>query len=251
VLDNRHGRLATRSGAGGLYAILRISDGLLGCAFADLHSLAADIDARIVHHCEHRDQSAIFRPDEFADAGAIVSIAHDTCGGGVDAELVFQADAANIVFRPERTVVLDMIFRHQEQRDAAAALRRARQTRKHQMDDVVSQIMLTPGDIDFLTLNQIFAFMLAVPDRRGGAAQRADVRAGLRFGQVHCAGPLPADEIRQISCFLRLRSVMLQRINRADAQHRQKVERQICAAEVFEHIAGEREGKALPAEFFR
>ena len=43
--------------------------------------------------------------------------------------------------------------------------------------------------------------------------------------------------------------MVFKRLDRAYAEHREKVERHVRGAEVFEHIASEREGQALPAEF--
>jgi len=46
-------------------------------------------------------------------------------------------------------------------------------------------------------------------------------------------------------------TVMFQRLDRADRQHRQQIERHIRRAEVFEHVARQRERQPLPAEFGR
>ena len=80
-----------------------------------------------------------------------------------------------------------MIFRHDKKRDTAAALGRVGQARKDEVDDVLRQLMLAPSDVDLLALDPVLAGMLAIPDRHGGRAQRADIAAGLRFGQVHRA----------------------------------------------------------------
>ena len=104
MLHDGHGVLVGRACAGRLHAIPRIAERLLRRPLADLDALVADIDARIVHHREHRREAAVGRADQFADALVIVAIAHDAGGRGVDAEFVFEADAAHIVARTERTV---------------------------------------------------------------------------------------------------------------------------------------------------
>ena len=53
------------------------------------------------------------------------------------------------------------------------------------MDDVLRQVVIAIGDEDLLAGDQI-----ALAVRHGPAAQRADIGAGLRLGQIHRAGPL-------------------------------------------------------------
>ena len=67
--------------------------------------------------------------------------------------------------------------------------RRIGQPRQHQVDDVVGEIVVAVGDEDLLAGDAV------VPSRAralGARAQRAEVGAGLRLGQVHRAGPLAA-----------------------------------------------------------
>ena len=249
MLDDRHRRLVRRAGAGGLDPLGGEGGGLLRRAFADLHALVANIDPGIVHHREHRREPAILGPDQLADAFLVVAIGHDASGRGVDPELVLEADASKVVLRPERAVVIEMVLRHDKQRDAAAPLGRAGQAGKHQVDDVARQLVLAPGDVDLLPLDAVLAGVFAVLDQGGGGAQRADIAARLRFGQVHRARPFAAHQLGEVARLLLVAAMMIERLDRAHRQHRQQVEGHVGGAEIFQHIAGEREGQALPAIF--
>ena len=249
VFENGHGFLIPRACARGLDALGSVIGRLLRRALADLDALIADIDARIVHHREHRREPAIFGTHQLAHAFAIVAIAHDAGGRGVDAELVLDADAAQIIAAAERSIWFHVELRHDEQRYAAAAFGRVGRSCQDEVDDILRQLVLAPGNVNLLALDRPFPGVLAVLDRMGGGPQSADIGARLRLGQVHGAGPCPADQLRKILLLQLARPVMLQRLDRADAQHRKQIEGHIRRAEIFEHVAGEREGQALTAEF--
>ena len=106
VLDDGGGR-AGGGGALALLAFLGEVAGLLEGAFGDGQSLHADGEARVVHHREHAFQAAVFLADQIADRPFAVAIGHDAGRAGADAELMFQGDAAQIVPRAERAVVVD------------------------------------------------------------------------------------------------------------------------------------------------
>ncbi len=248
MFENGDGGLVRRTGPRGLDPLACVHLRLLGGTLADLHALVADIDARVVHHREHRHEPAVLRADQFADAFAFVAIGHHAGGRGVDAELVFDADTANIVALAERTVGFDMVFGHDEQRDAPASFRRIGHAGEDQVNDILRQLVLTPGDVDFLALDAVLARMFAVLDRVGGGAQRADIGACLRFGEVHRPRPFAADQLGQVLFLQLLRPVVFERFHRADAEHGQQVERHVGRAEILEHVTRQREGQALAAE---
>src|SRR5690606_18577133 len=103
-----------------------------------------------------------------------------------------------------------------EQRYAAAAVGRAGQACEDEMNDVLGQIVLAEGDEDLLPGDPVLAGVLSVLDRRRGRAHRAEVAARLWLGEVHRARPLAADQLRQIGRLLRLATVMIERLGRAD-----------------------------------
>ncbi len=88
-----------------------------------------------------------------------------------------------------RHVVARAVFeklRHQEQRNALGARRRIGQPRQHEVDDVVGEVVFAIGNEDFRAGDAIAAVACAL----GLGAQRADIGAGLRLGELHGAHPV-------------------------------------------------------------
>ena len=109
---------------------------LLIGALGDRHTLHPDKEARAVHHREHAFEAAIFLADAPADGALVLAIGEDAGRRGMDAELLLEAQGAEVVARPGAALGVGQEFRHQEQRDAAAAGRRVRGARQHHVDDV-------------------------------------------------------------------------------------------------------------------
>src|SRR3546814_14054551 len=63
-------------------------------------------------------------------------VVHDAGRLRVNAHLVFERPDGHVVARSERTVLPDEELRSQEQADALDPLRRARQAREDQVDDI-------------------------------------------------------------------------------------------------------------------
>ena len=139
----------------------------------------------------------------------------------MDAELVFDRMGAHVVARAERAVGVEQKLGHQEQRNAARAGRRVGQAREHEVDDVIGQVVLAVGDEDFLTLDAIAAIAGAL----GAGAQRADVGACLRLGELHRAGPFAGDEFFEIGALELFAAVGVERVDRAHGQQRANAER--------------------------
>ena len=248
VLGDGHRGLVGRSGAGRLHALHRIGLRLLPGGLGHLHPLRADVDPRRVHHREHQLEPVVLVADQLADALVVVAVAHHAGRRGVDAQLVLDADDLEVVARAEGPVRGDVMLGHDEQGDAARSGGRAGGAGQDQVDDVVGQFVLAPGDEDLGALDPVLAGVLAFGDRGGAGPQRADVAARLGLGQVHRPRPLAADQPGQVERLLRLAAVGLQRLDRADRQHRQQGEGEVGRAEVLQHAAGEGEGQALAAE---
>ena len=153
--------------------------------------------------------------DEEADGAAFVAVDHGAGGRGVDAELVLDRMRAHVV---ARAVGHDL--GHQEQRKAFGARRRVGQAGQHEMDDVVGQVVLAIGDEDFRAGDAI----AAVGGALGLGAQRADVGAGLRLGELHGAHPFAADELAEIARFEIVAAVRGERVDRRHGQHRADAE---------------------------
>ena len=131
-----------------LDALSGIGQGLLVGALGQAQPLVTDGQAGIVHHGEHAAHALILLAEEKAHRTVVVTVGHDAGGARLDAQLVLQRDAAQIVAAAEAAVVARQELGHQEQRDAFGPGRRAVEPRQHQMDDVLGQIVLAVGDED-------------------------------------------------------------------------------------------------------
>ena len=213
-------RARWRAARAALPALARIGERLLGRALGDGHALQPDRQPRLVHHGEHAGHAAVLLADEEAGGAAIVAVDHGAGGRGMDAELVLDRMRARVVARAERAVGIEQEFGHEEERDALGAGRRIGQPRQHQMDDVVGEVVLAIGDEDLLPGDAIAAVGRAL----GPGAQRADVGAGLRLGELHGAHPFAGDELGQIGALEFVAAVRGERIDPRHGQHRPEAE---------------------------
>ena len=194
--DDRRRLRRLHAGGAALPALARVGHRLLRGGFGDADALQADRKPRAVHHGEHAGHAGILLADEVADRAALIAENHRAGRRAVDAELVLDRMGANVIAGAGRTVGIEQKFRHQEQRNAARARRRIGQPGEHEMNDVVGEIVLAVGDEDFLALEAVGAVARAL----GARAQRADVGAGLRLGELHGAGPFAGHELGQETC---------------------------------------------------
>ena len=81
----------------------------------------------------------------------------------MNAHLVLDRAADDAVARAERAIGVGQELRHEEQRDALDARRRAFDAGEHEMDDVVGEIVLAGGDEDLLAGDGVGAVALAGP----------------------------------------------------------------------------------------
>jgi hypothetical protein len=159
---------------------------------------------------------------------------------------VVQRVGEEIVAGPERTVVVDEEFRHQEQRDAAGSRRRIRQAGEHQMDDVVGGVVFAPGDEDLLAEDAVGAVVAAF----GAGLQHAEIGAGMRLGQVHRAGPFAGDHFGQIGLLQCVAAVGVDRLGGAHGQRRAERKRHRAGVPHFKRCNVEHMRQRLAAEFF-
>ena len=241
--DDRIGRQVRVLGAGqrpALQALARIGDRALIRRLGDRQALQPDVQARVVHHGEHRAHAAMRLAQQ--PAGRLLE-AHDARRRAVDAHLVLDPGAHEAVARPGRAISFRQELRHQEQADAARALGRIRQAREHQMHDVRGQILLARGDEDLGAGDRVRAVVVGL----GAGADQAEVGAALRLGQAHGAAPRARGQLRQIERLQLFGGVGLDRQIRAGAQPRIVAEREIRRADHLVHDDLDRFGQALAA----
>ncbi|SAL08108.1 hypothetical protein AWB81_08602 [Caballeronia arationis] len=185
MLDDRD-RLFRRAIDGtALHAISRVRHRPLIRLVRHRNALHADRETRRVHHDEHVFEAAIFFADQIADCAAVVAVLQHGGRARLDAEFVLDRHAMHVVAFAKRPVFVHHELRHEEERDALDAFRRARRAREHEMDDVVRHVVLAIGDEDLRAEH----LERAVALRLGARTHEREIGARLRLGQVHRAGP--------------------------------------------------------------
>ena len=167
--------------------------------------------------------------DQVADGAFVLAEGHDRGRAAVDAQLVFDGGADQVVALAQRAVVIDQELRHEEQRNALQSRRRIRQAGQHEVDDVLGAVVLAPGDEDLGAADQIGA----VAGRLGLGADGGEVGAGIRLGQVHGAGPGAFDHLRQVLLLQFVGSVVGDGLDGAAGQHRAQAEGHVGATSTF------------------
>ncbi len=113
------------------------------------------------------------------------------------------AGAGDIVAFSQASIVVDKIFRHQENGDSPGSRRVSFDTRQDRMDNIFRQIMLAVGDKDFIARESECPIIIF--HRCGG--KRADIGSGFGFGQQHGAAPLRRCQFCEVFLFLLLTAV--------------------------------------------
>ncbi len=244
VLDDRAHAATVPARRAALAAVAGVGDRLLRRPLGDADPLDTDLQACVVHHREHALQALVRLADEVADrAFAAVAEAHDAGRRGVQAELVLDRAADDVVARAEAPIRLDQKLRHQEQRNPLGAGGRVRQAGEHQVDDVVGEVVLAEGDEDLLAEQAV----AAVRRRLGAGPQRREVGARLRLGQVHRPHPLAGDELLEEDALKFRRGVGRHRLDGGDGQGRPEPEGERRGVPHLEGGDAERDRQALAA----
>ena len=160
----------------------------------------------------------------------------------MNAQLVLQPDRGRGV---SRAVFQD--FWHDEERDTLGSVRRTGRARQHQVNDIVGAVVFTPGDVDFLTGDGPGPVRIGF--RLG--AQRANVRTGLRLGQVHRRRPLTCEQFGQVLVTLLLGPMREQGLDRAIGQHRTQAKGHVRGLDHFQHRHAQRARQAHAADLGR
>ena len=231
-----------RAGGAALAALAGIVERLLERGLGHAHALQADIEPGRVHHREHAGQPPVLLADEPADGAAVVAEGHGAGRRGVDAELVLDSGAAQVVAGSVR-----QHLRHEEERDAAGARGRILEPGQHEVADVVGKIVLAVGDVDLGPGDPVAAVALSFRTR----AQGGEVRARLRLGQVHGRGPLARDELCEVALLQFVGAVGGQRLDAAGGEQRAEAEGEVRPVPHLGAGGGDEVGQALAAMFGR
>jgi hypothetical protein len=95
---------------------------------------------------------------------------------------------------PRIVVAVGQEFRHDEQRDALDALRRALDAGQHKMDDVGGQIVFAGGNENLFAADCV----AAVVGGHGLCFDQSEIGAAMSLRQVHRARPFAGNQFRQI-----------------------------------------------------
>ena len=215
VFDDGHALLAAAINRAALHTLAGVLHGLLVRALGHSHTLQADGVTGGVHHDEHVFQPTVFLADQIADSATVIAKLQHGGRAGLDAQFVLDADAIHIITRAQAAIGIEQKFRNHKQADALHPLGRTINPRQHQVDDVLSHIVLAVGDEDFGAAD----FVAAIGLGAGLAAHLRQVRAGLRLGQVHRACPFAAGEFFQVLGFEGIATGGEQRFNRPVGEH--------------------------------
>src|SRR5210317_171730 len=134
---------------------MRVAPCQLAGPFADSHTLQSNLYPRVVHHREHCGKALVFFADQVTNCTVALAIVKNTCRATVNAELVFYGSGNEIIPFARIPICVEKKLRHQEQRDTTDTLRCTIDTRQHEMDDVLGEFVVTPGDVYLVAENSI------------------------------------------------------------------------------------------------
>jgi hypothetical protein len=146
MADDRHRRRRAFDGPA-LHAIAGVGHGMLVGALRNRQALQADGEARRVHHDEHVLEAFVFLADQGADRAAVVAVDHDAGRAGMDAQLVFDRHAMDVVaLDPRVPSALTRNFGTTNSEMPLTPFGRIRRARQHQVDGVLRHVVVAVGD---------------------------------------------------------------------------------------------------------
>ena len=235
-------RSAGSPGDPALDAVAGEGERLLVGALGDGEAFDPDAEPGHVHHREHVLEAAILLADQRADGPRPVAEGEHGGGAAVDAELVLERDAAHVVVAAGRAARIGQELGHDEQRDALHPLGGIGRPGQDQVDDVGRQVVIAVGDEDLLPGDEV---VVAAAD--GARLDRGQVRAGLRLGQAHGAGPFARDQLGQIELLLLVRAMEQDRLDRTLGQQRAEAEAHVGRVPHLLHGGVDEPGQSLAA----
>ena len=180
MTHNRHARRAGKTNVLHLHTLDALAS-IVECREigpgAQRHTLESHTDAGGVHQLKHDQDALMLLADQLADAVAILAITHRTGRRAMNAELLFQSDAGDVIGRAGLSLRVESEFGNQKQAQPLDSRRRAFETRQHQVNHVVDQIVIAAADEDFLSLDVVVSVALY-----GAGRDVTDRRSGMRLG---------------------------------------------------------------------
>ena len=133
----------------------------------------------------------------------------------MDADLLFDRDAGQVVAFAEGAIIVHQELGDDEARDSLGSRRGIRGSGEDDVDRVLREIVLTPGDEDLGTGDPVTA---VISGNRLGA-ECTDVGSCVGLGQHHRAAPLAQDEFLEKGRLLFLGRVLGQHVHGPVGQH--------------------------------
>ena len=152
MIDDRPAFAARVAERGALNPLTGVGAGALVGALGDGQALDPDPDPGQVHHQKHVFDAAVLLARQIAHRALVLAIEHDRRGAGVDAQLVFQRGAADLVGLAQGAVAVDQHLGHDVERNALDPRRPVGAPRQHHVDDVLGQVVIAVGDENFSPL---------------------------------------------------------------------------------------------------
>ena len=163
----------------------------------------------------------------------------------MDAHFLFKLANGHTVALTQRAVLFHDELRNDEQRHAFDAVWPAGDLRQNKVNDVFRHVVITGRDKDFLARDLVAAVFL----RNRLRAHQTQIRATMRFGQVHGAGPLAGGHLRQKCLLLLVRTVEIDGRIGTMGQALVHVERHVRRHKRFLRGCVHQVGQALPTIF--
>ena len=165
----------------------RVVEGGLVGSRRERGALQPHLNACRVHHVEHQLHAGLLFAEQ--EPLAPVVAAEDQGAGrrAVNAELLLEARADDVVRLPERAVGVDSYLRNDEEGQSRSPVRRTRSAGQHRVNDVLGEVVIARRDEDLLALDQVAT--VGLPD--GAGLGCPNVGACLGLGEAHRACPLP------------------------------------------------------------
>ena len=199
---------ALAGAAAPLHAGARVVRRLLEGALGDRVALQADRQPRRVHHDEHVFEAAIGLADQVAHGAIAFAERHHAGGTGMDAELVFDRHAAQVIARAEFAVCSPTRTFGTRNSEMPRTPSGAPSMRASTMCMMLSVKSCSPQVMKIFWPKRRNSSTAGRPPGHLGHGARADQRqigAGLRLGEHHGAGPLAAHHLRQKALLQRRR----------------------------------------------